>query len=78
VSVGKSLVKAVSSSNMDGWFGRIFAGCGLFDPDKPIKEFTKKGTVEVRRSPRCPLRQTLVRRGRISRAAGTGRRDRRP
>jgi len=28
--------------SMDGWFGRIFTGCGFFDPDKPIKKFTKK------------------------------------
>ncbi len=28
--------------SMDGWFGRIFSGCGYFDPDKPIKRFTKK------------------------------------
>jgi excinuclease UvrABC ATPase subunit len=28
--------------SMDGWYGRIFAGCGFFDPDKPIKSFTKK------------------------------------
>jgi excinuclease UvrABC ATPase subunit len=28
--------------SMDGWFGRIFNGCGFFDPDKPISEFTKK------------------------------------
>ena len=27
---------------MDGWYGRIFSGCGFFDPDKPIREFTKK------------------------------------
>ena len=27
---------------MDGWYGRIFRGCGFFDPDKPIKKFTKK------------------------------------
>jgi excinuclease UvrABC ATPase subunit len=27
---------------MDGWYGRIFTGCGYFDPDKPIKRFTKK------------------------------------
>ena len=24
----------------DGWYGRIFAGCGFFDPDKPIRDFT--------------------------------------
>ena len=28
--------------SMDGWFGRIFNGCGFFDPNKPIAEFTKK------------------------------------
>ena len=27
---------------MDGWYGRIFAGCGFFDPDKPIGTYTKK------------------------------------
>ncbi len=26
--------------SMDGWYGRIFAGCGFFDPDKPIRDFT--------------------------------------
>jgi excinuclease UvrABC ATPase subunit len=28
--------------SMDGWFGRIFTGCGFFDPDKPIRKFTNK------------------------------------
>lgn len=28
--------------SMEGWYGRIFNGCGFFDPDKPIKQFTKK------------------------------------
>ena len=27
--------------SMDGWYGRIFRGCGFFDPDKPIRTFTK-------------------------------------
>jgi excinuclease UvrABC ATPase subunit len=27
---------------MDGWYGRISRGCGFFDPDKPIKNYTKK------------------------------------
>ncbi|HEY2767704.1 MAG TPA: excinuclease ABC subunit UvrA [Solirubrobacteraceae bacterium] len=27
--------------SMDGWYGRIFGGCGFFDADKPIKKFTK-------------------------------------
>ncbi|MEH1167780.1 excinuclease ABC subunit UvrA [Micromonospora sp. CPCC 205539] len=28
--------------SMDGWFGRIFNGCGFFDADKPIRTFTKR------------------------------------
>jgi excinuclease UvrABC ATPase subunit len=28
--------------SMDGWYGRIFRGCGFFDPDKPICHYTKK------------------------------------
>jgi len=28
--------------SMEGWHGRIFRGCGFFDPDKPIEKFTKK------------------------------------
>ncbi len=28
--------------SMDGWHGRIFRGCGFFDPDKPIRRFTKR------------------------------------
>jgi excinuclease UvrABC ATPase subunit len=28
--------------SMEGWYGRIFRGCGFFDPDKPIQKFTKK------------------------------------
>ncbi|WP_327312489.1 excinuclease ABC subunit UvrA [Streptomyces sp. NBC_01235] len=28
--------------SMDGWYGRIFAGCGFFDPDKPIRGFTER------------------------------------
>jgi excinuclease UvrABC ATPase subunit len=28
--------------SMDGWYGRIFRGCGFFDPDKAIRNFTKK------------------------------------
>ena len=27
--------------SMDGWYGRIFRGCGYFDPDKPIRKYTK-------------------------------------
>jgi excinuclease UvrABC ATPase subunit len=28
--------------SMEGWYGRIFRGCGFFDADKPIRKFTKK------------------------------------
>src|SRR5688572_17603318 len=28
--------------SMEGWYGRIFRGCGFFDPNKPIEKFTKK------------------------------------
>jgi len=28
--------------SMDGWYGRIFRGCGFFDPDKPIRRYSKR------------------------------------
>ena len=28
--------------SMEGWYGRIFRGCGFFDPDKPIRKFNKR------------------------------------
>jgi len=28
--------------SMEGWFGRIFRGSGYFDPDKPIRRYTKR------------------------------------
>jgi len=42
---GKSLNEGpftIPGYSMDGWFGRIFIGSGLFDPDKPIRKYTKK------------------------------------
>lgn len=30
----------VPGYTMDGWYGRIYRGCGWFDPDKPVGEFT--------------------------------------
>ncbi|MEU2828198.1 excinuclease ABC subunit UvrA [Streptomyces lavendulae] len=33
--------------SMDGWYGRIFAGCGFFDPDKPIREYTKRELADL-------------------------------
>ncbi len=32
----------IPTYSMDGWYGRIFAGTGFFDMDKPIKDFTKR------------------------------------
>ena len=28
--------------SMEGWYGRIFRGCGFFDPDKPIRQYSKR------------------------------------
>ncbi|MGH7467446.1 MAG: ATP-binding cassette domain-containing protein [Longimicrobiales bacterium] len=28
--------------SMEGWYGRIYRGCGFFDPDKPIRKYTRK------------------------------------
>ena len=28
--------------SMDGWYGRIYRGCGFFDPDKPIAKYNKR------------------------------------
>ncbi len=33
---------SVPGYSMEGWYGRIFRGCGYFDPDKPIATFNKK------------------------------------
>jgi excinuclease UvrABC ATPase subunit len=40
---GKSLNEGaltIPGYSVDGWYGRILRGCGFFDPDKPIREFT--------------------------------------
>ncbi|MGZ5317010.1 MAG: ATP-binding cassette domain-containing protein [Actinomycetota bacterium] len=42
---GKSLNEGaltIPGYSMDGWYGRIFRGCGFFDPDKPIRTYTEK------------------------------------
>ncbi|MBB4221200.1 ATP-binding cassette domain-containing protein [Variovorax guangxiensis] len=41
---GKSLNEGalkIPGHSMEGWYGRIFRGCGFFDADKPIRRFTK-------------------------------------
>ncbi|GAA4425056.1 excinuclease ABC subunit UvrA [Georgenia halophila] len=32
----------VPGYSADGWYGRIYAGSGFFDPDKPIRDYTKR------------------------------------
>jgi excinuclease UvrABC ATPase subunit len=32
----------VPGYSMEGWYGRIFRGSGFFDPDKPIRDYTKR------------------------------------
>ena len=32
----------VPGYSMDGWYGRIFIGSGFFDPDKPLKDYSKR------------------------------------
>jgi excinuclease UvrABC ATPase subunit len=42
---GKSLNEGaltIPGYSMEGWYGRIYRGCGYFDPDKPIAKFTKR------------------------------------
>ena len=33
--------------SMDGWYGRIYRGSGFFDPDKPIKRYTKRELADL-------------------------------
>ena len=42
---GKSLNEGaltIPGYTMEGWYGRIFRGCGFFDPDKPIRNYNRK------------------------------------
>ncbi len=38
---------SIPGYSVDGWYGRIFAGCGFFDPDKPIKKYTKRELADL-------------------------------
>src|SRR5512144_1689248 len=45
---GKSLNEGalrIPGYSVDGWYGRIFRGCGFLDPDKPIRDY---GEAELR------------------------------
>ncbi|HMI91096.1 MAG TPA: excinuclease ABC subunit UvrA, partial [Polyangiales bacterium] len=42
---GKSLNEGaltIPGYTMEGWYGRIYRGCGYFDPDKPIRKYNKR------------------------------------
>ena len=45
---------SIPGYSMEGWYGRIFNGCGFFDTDKPINKFSKKELTPccTRRRPR--------------------------
>ena len=32
----------VPGYSMDGWYGRIYLGCGFFDPDQPLGRYSKR------------------------------------
>jgi excinuclease UvrABC ATPase subunit len=38
---------SIPGYSMDGWYGRIYRGCGYFDPDKPIRKFTKQELADL-------------------------------
>lgn len=40
-SINEGAIK-IPGYSMEGWHGRIFRGVGYFDPDKPIKKYTKR------------------------------------
>lgn len=33
---------SIPGYSMEGWYGRIYRGCGFFDPDKPIRKYTRR------------------------------------
>jgi len=37
----------VPGYSMDGWYGRIYRGCGWFDPDKPIRDYSPKELADL-------------------------------
>jgi excinuclease UvrABC ATPase subunit len=42
---GKSINEGaitIPGYSMEGWYGRIYRGCGFFDPDKPIRKYNKR------------------------------------
>jgi len=37
----------VPGYSMDGWYGRIYRGCGWFDPDKPLRDYSPKELADL-------------------------------
>ncbi|MFS3130397.1 ATP-binding cassette domain-containing protein [Nocardioides sp. Bht2] len=46
----------VPGYSMEGWYGRIFRGCGWFDPDKPLKKYTKKEMADLLHKPATKIK----------------------
>ncbi|MBC7639525.1 MAG: ATP-binding cassette domain-containing protein, partial [Rhodoferax sp.] len=42
--------------SMEGWYGRIFRGCGYFDPDTPIRDFTEKELADLLHRPATKIK----------------------
>ena len=54
---GKSLNEGaltIPGYSVDGWYGRIFSGCGFLDPDKPIRDYTRTELHPPTSSPPAP------------------------
>ncbi len=45
-SLNESAV-TIPGYSMEGWYGRIFRGCGFFDPDKKIRDYTKRELADL-------------------------------
>jgi excinuclease UvrABC ATPase subunit len=42
---------SIPGYSMEGWYGRIFAGSGFFDMDKPIRDYTKRELADLLHKP---------------------------
>jgi excinuclease UvrABC ATPase subunit len=45
-SLNEGAIK-IPGYSMDGWYGRIFRQSGFFDPDKPIRRYTKRELADL-------------------------------
>ena len=47
---------SIPGYTMDGWYGRIFRGCGYFDPDKPIRDYSKRERQDLLHRPATKIK----------------------